>query len=397
MVTKMETLDAADAKPQAAYTPSVAKIDIYNKLDDVSAEWAELSALAKVSPYQSHQLLSVWVDTIGRDHQLEPFVVVARDHAGRPRALLPFAIDQRGPLRIATFLGGRESNFNLALIHPDARFDENDIRALLRAAAQTAPGGVDLYYLRNQPTRFDDFDNPLICKNARPSASAAYGVTLPRSEEELLARVSKDTRKKLRKKEAKLAELGVIHYEHRVTGERARDVLRALIEQKSARLAEMGVDGLFNSEGAREMVCRLAEAKGDGAIELHALSVNERIVATYAGFLRGGRFSAMLNSYEMDETIARSSPGDLLLHALMRDLVARGMTHFDLGTGEARYKSSVCDEIIELRDTLTPTTWKGYLAAPLFAFFLRAKRRVKQSPTLSHLYVRIRRIVHRDQ
>ena len=128
-------------------------------------------------------------------------------------------------------------------------------------------------------------------------------------------------------------------------------------------------------------------------MEVHALSVGDRIVATYAGFVRGGRFSAMLNSFDADEAVARSSPGDLLLHALMRHLVSREMTHFDLGAGEARYKNSVCEDRIELCDMLFPATWKGAFAAPLFAQFLQVKRAIKQSPTLMRGYARLRKLL----
>lgn len=393
MVINMQSLNAADAMTPETLSTQIASIDILDRPEDARAAWMELSTVATVSPYQSYLFLSVWAETVGRDEKLAPFIVVARDSVGRAVALLPLAIDLRGPLRIAVFLGGRESNFSLALIHPDARLDQAEMRVLLREAARRAPGGIDLYYLRNQPKQFEGVENPLAFKCARPSASAAFGVTLPATQEELAARFSKDTRKKLRKKEARLAELGGLRYEHRASGARAREILRALIEQKSARFADMGVDGLFNGAGMRAMVRRLAEAEGEGAMELHALSVGDRIVATYAGFVRGGRFSAMLNSFDMDETIARSSPGDLLLHALMRDLVARGMTHFDLGAGEARYKNAVCDEVIELCDAVEATTWRGVVAAPFFSAFLRAKRRIKQSPALARYFARARKLL----
>jgi CelD/BcsL family acetyltransferase involved in cellulose biosynthesis len=391
MVTNSEAMEAAHSYAPKARSSDLAIVEVFNDPQAIRSEWDELYAAAVVSPYQSFLFLSVWAETMGREHGLEPVIVVARNAAGSPRAIAPLAVDTRGPLRIGTFLGGRESNFNLALIHPDARLDEDDMHALLFEAARQAPNGIDLFYLRNQPKRFDGRENPLAFKCARPSASAAFGVTLPKTQEELAARMSKETRKKLRRKEAKLAELGEIRYEHRAKDERARVILRALIDQKSARFANMGIDGLFSSVGMKELARRLSEANGDGAMELHALSVGDRVVATYAGFVRGGRFSAMLNSFDLDETIARSSPGDLLLHALMRDLVQRGMTHFDLGAGEARYKNAVCNETIELCDAVAPMTWKGAAAAPFLFLFLLAKRRVKQSPALSRAYAQIRK------
>ncbi|MCX7898917.1 MAG: GNAT family N-acetyltransferase, partial [Methylocystis sp.] len=106
----------------------------------------------------------------------------------------------------------------------------------------------------------------------------------------------------------------------------------------------------------------------------------------------GGRFSAMLNSFDMDPAIARASPGELLLHALMRDLVSRGMTYFDLGAGEARYKQTVCGDRIALCSATLGVTRKGMVAAAALSTYLRAKRLLKRSPLLMRLATFARRM-----
>ncbi len=362
---------------------------VFDQFAPARPEWEQLLAVAAVSPYQSFVLQNTWMETIGRENGLDPLIIIARDSAG-PLALLPFDIERRLTLRIASFIGGRETNFNIGVFRPGA-VDATLARRLLMDAARLAPHAVDLYYFRNQPARFNGVDNPLKFPEARDSASFAYGMTLPATQDELAARFSKDTRKKLRKKETRLAELGALTFEHCATGARAQAIAAALMQQKTQRFTDMGVSPLFASAGMRAFVERLAAETGDGALELHALSAGERIVATYAGFTRGGRFSAMLNSFDMDEAIARSSPGDLLLHALLRNLVDRKMTHFDLGAGEARYKQSVCDETIELFELVVPVTVKGALAAPLLTQVIRLKRWVKQMPRLASLYFALRR------
>jgi CelD/BcsL family acetyltransferase involved in cellulose biosynthesis len=389
MATNVETL-AAPLSVEARRSGRAASLDVYAEFDDARADWDELLRVAAVSPYQSCRFLSVWFETLGRFDGAVPFIVVARDAEGRPQALLPLCLYRRGPLKVALFLGGRESNFNLPLLRPGARYDEAALRALLVEASRRAPVSPDLFYLRNQPKRFEGVDNPLAFANARRSASDAYGVSLPERVEDLAERLSKDARKKLRKKEARLAEFGEIAYEHCATGNRAQEILTALIEQKAARFSDKGVDLAYDASRLEAFLKGLVDG---GGLELHALSVGGRIVAAYAGVVRGARFSAMINSFDMDEEIARSSPGDLLLHALMRNLVGRGMTAFDLGAGEARYKNAVCDETIELCDVIAPISAQGALAAPLFSAFLRLKRRVKQTPALSRAYYRLRGLI----
>lgn len=368
-------------------------IDVFATFEEARGDWAELAEKAIASPYQSYRFLSAWHETMGRADGARPFLIVARNAAGCPLALLPLCIERHAGLDFALFLGGRESNFNLPLLDPAADFTEADLRGLLLKSAQRTPVRPDLIYLRNQPRRFDGLNNPLAFPTARHSASFAYGVTLPATVEELTARLSKDTRKKLRKKEARLAEHGPLCYEHCATGARAEKIIDALIAQKTARFSDIGAEGALDMARVRALLERLSSGGGEGAIELHALSVGERIVATYAGFVRRSRFSAMLNSFDMDEDIARSSPGELLLHALMRNLVARGMTHFDLGAGEARYKNAVCDETIALCDDVIPLTARGALAAPLFSGFLSLKRYVKQNPELTRVYRKARSLL----
>jgi CelD/BcsL family acetyltransferase involved in cellulose biosynthesis len=379
------------ASRESGAAPLYASLEASFTLGDVHAEWSELFAQGLVTPYQSFEFLSAWSETVGKG--LEPMVVVARDSERRPVALLPFGIAKRGPLRVAMFLGGRESNFNFPILRFGVTPDKAAVLRLLKEAAKALPAPPDLYDLRNQPRSFDGAANPLLLDGSQPSPSWAYGAHLPSEVRELEARISKDSRKKLRKKEARLAELGEIQYEHQANGERAKAILDALIAQKSKRLAAANIISDFEKDHFRTFLARIASSEGSNALELHALTLSGKIIATYAGLARRGRFSAMLNSYDMDEDIARCSPGELLLHALLRNLISRGFSHFDLGVGEARYKNAICDETIELYDTIVPVTAKGALAAPAFSLYLRLKRAIKQNPALARIAGKARSLV----
>lgn len=375
----------AEKRPRVSIAASVS---VFDNLDAIEADWRALFETVAVSPYQKYDVQSSWLNTIGRQLGLEPFIVISRNKEGRVVALLPFAIATRGPIRIARFIGNRECNFSLGLFSPEVS-NPDFARNLLVTAALQSSRPPDLYYLTNMPRRFDDVVNPLADDSARDSASNAYGANLPNNVDDLSARVSKDTRKKLRKKEARLTEMGLLAYEHCPTGARARFILDAMIAQKSARLTAMGVTPLDQQPG---MPAFLERATDDGILELHALTLGDRVIASYAGFTQSGRFSAMLNSFDTDEEIARSSPGDLLLHALMKNLVSRGVRRFDLGAGEARYKQAVCDETIELCEAVIPVSRKGAFLAPLLTQALRLKRHIKKSPTLSRTMMQLRRL-----
>jgi CelD/BcsL family acetyltransferase involved in cellulose biosynthesis len=71
----------------------------------------------------------------------------------------------------------------------------------------------------------------------------------------------------------------------------------------------------------------------------------------------------------------------LLLH-MISDLADRGYESFDLGVGEAEYKSFFCKQPEYLIDTILPLTARGSLAASVFSMASSLKRVVKQNPTL---------------
>ncbi|QGM44812.1 GNAT family N-acetyltransferase [Methylocystis heyeri] len=375
MVTKVET--------SALSEPAV---EAFPRLDDAREAWRELFACAPASPYQSYDYVSAWLETLGAGSRLAPMIVVARGGDGRPEALVPLAVREFAGFRVAEFLCGRESNFNLALTRPGAGLN---LRDLLVSAARGQARPPDLFYLRNQPRSFADFENPMIGPDARPSPSFAYASRLPASAAALEERFSKDAHKKLRSKTRRLSSLGSLAFEHDARSARRDEIIRALATQKAARLATMGVAG-FNADVARAFLSAVADC---GLLEVHGLSVSGRVVAAYVGLVDRGRFCGLFNSFDMEPEIARLSPCDILLHALLQNLVARGFSHFDLGVGEARYKSAVCEETIALYDSIIPVTTRGALAAPLFRKFIDAKRAIKQTPALARALEKIRRLV----
>ncbi|MFY8154142.1 MAG: GNAT family N-acetyltransferase, partial [Hyphomicrobiales bacterium] len=112
-------------------------------------------------------------------------------------------------------------------------------------------------------------------------------------------------------------------------------------------------------------------------------------VATYVGAVQAGRFSGMATSFAMDSEVAKTSPGEILLVDLIRLKSREGITVFDLGVGEARYKTTICDERDDLVDSFLPLTARGHA----FALFSRAKReakrRIKASPVALKLAHRV--------
>jgi CelD/BcsL family acetyltransferase involved in cellulose biosynthesis len=202
------------------------------------------------------------------------------------------------------------------------------------------------------------------------------------------AKLSKDTRKKLRKKETKLATLGPIAHIVARTPDERRRIIDAFIAQKVERFTAQRIGSEFGTTEMRTFIER-ASAGPDIGIELHALTVGERIVAVYGGGAHAGNWSGMFNAFDTDETIARSSPGDLLMMRIIAKACAEGLKQFDLGIGEARYKAALCDERLDLFDAFVPVGASGRLLAGAIALRFGLKRRIKNDPRLYALAKRL--------
>ena len=182
---------------------------------------------------------------------------------------------------------------------------------------------------------------------------------------------------------------------HRVAGTSAEiaPILSAFLTQKRDRFRATGIPDPFADAATQSFLHRaclagLGEARP--AIELHALTMGERVLATFGAAVDATRCCGMFTSFDADPEIARSSPGELLMLEVIRHQCAQGRPVFDLGVGEARYKSSLCDEVEELVDVSLPVTARGHLYVAAFGGFLRLKRLVKQTPWLWQGFTRLR-------
>jgi len=237
--------------------------------------------------------------------------------------------------------------------------------------------------LTNQPLTWAGATNPFALLPRQASASFGYsGALVPDFEALLRARTNAAARKKMRKKERTLAELGAVRFE-RVTGDEAiRHVLDVFFKQKAARMRAMGASDAFAEPGVRRFIeAGTASRDGDALIELYALSVDDIVVATMGGITGGGRFCAMFNSIATGR-YAAESPGEQLLVNLVRQCCERGFDTFDLGIGESRYKGLFCGDAEPLFGSYWPLTAAGRWVVLAFRVLAALKRAIKQRPAL---------------
>jgi CelD/BcsL family acetyltransferase involved in cellulose biosynthesis len=366
-------------RPGPAADGRIAQIDIIEDMGAAEPHWRALEAgHSLATPYQRCDFLQLWQRHLGTAAGITPFIVAGFNANGAPLFLWPFGRRQLAGVRVLEFLGGKHSNFKMGLWRRDvaAGIGAEDLRAVLARLSVRA----DLLRLTNQPLTWAGTTNPFALLPHQRSANCGFsGTLIPDFEALLRARTNSATRKKMRKKERALADFGAVEFAQAHEPDEVRRVLDVFFKQKSARMRALGIADAFAPPGVRRFVEAAATEARPGAeppIEVYRLTVGDIVVATFGGIVGGGRFCGMFNSIA-SERYAAESPGEQLLTRLVQRCCERALDTFDLGIGEASYKTLFCSDTEPLFDSYLPLGASGALLGTALAAAAAAKRSVK--------------------
>jgi CelD/BcsL family acetyltransferase involved in cellulose biosynthesis len=144
--------------------------------------------------------------------------------------------------------------------------------------------------------------------------------------------------KDLQRRTRKLGrEVGDVRFDYHV---RDREVLRTLVDWKSAQYRRTGVPDLFAVPWIRETVEHLFTAEApECAARLSALYAGDQRVALHFGLCSESVFSAWFPVY--DPAYGRYSVGRALWLRLAECAATEGLEYVDLGKGRAAYKDEL--------------------------------------------------------
>ena len=194
---------AAVIENRTAQSPlsGLAQVEIVSDLAAAEPAWRILEAPDHIStPYQRFDLLAAWQHEVGAREQATPFIVIARDAKQQPLLLLPLALTHAFGARVASFMGGKHTTFNMPLMHRAfaARASVGDLEFLL--AGLRDHGGVDVLALTQQPLRWSTIANPLAQWPRQPSVNDCPVLLMPPGAAST-ALLSNSFRKRLKSKE----------------------------------------------------------------------------------------------------------------------------------------------------------------------------------------------------
>src|SRR5271163_4195280 len=116
-MTMAAAMDSRTAgAPARSKASRIASIDIIDDIGPAETAWRTLEGQHQFfTPYQRFDLLSAWQRQAGEREDASPLIVIAYDADRRPLLLLPLALRNAHGFRIASFMGGKHTTFNMAL------------------------------------------------------------------------------------------------------------------------------------------------------------------------------------------------------------------------------------------------------------------------------------------
>ncbi|HLL27502.1 MAG TPA: GNAT family N-acetyltransferase [Xanthobacteraceae bacterium] len=381
--------------PAALSSRGIARLELIAEIAAAEPHWRKLEVSGVLTPYQRFDWIAGWQRHVGAAEGISPHLIAAFDIAGEPLFLLPLGASASGRFTVLRFLGGKHANYNFGPWRRDFACDAAALRALIDWLAELRPG-LDAIELLNQPESWDGMQNPFRSLPHQGSPSDGFRLALTGAPEELFERIlSNSMRGRLRTKERKLEKLAGYRYLRARTPAEVERFLDAFFAQKSARLAEQGIDNVFAAPGVADFIreaCLQGLEQEKPVIEIHALDTDSDVLAIFAGVNDDKRFSSMFNSYTLGDA-ARQSPGLLLLVHVIRDHMQRGLSIYDHGVGEAQYKSMFSDAAEPLFDSYFGLSPRGQALAAIAAGKAMIKRWVKRSPKALELALTLRRML----
>jgi len=382
--------------PPGSGRASVAGAYVFDDLSAAEPYWRMLQAQDAVStPYQGFEFLNAWHRHTGSRQGVTPFVVVAVDSRERPLCLLPLGLHRVGPLRQVRFLGGKHANYNFGIWDRTAAAGTTagELQIILQRIA-ASPYRPDLLTLYSQPRTWRGLDNPLLLLPHRPAPSNGACLIIDAPGQEVIEReVGAATRGRLRTKERKLQKLAGYRYFKATQSAEVDRLLDRFFALKAAHMAAQGLPNVFAQEGVAAFLrsaCHQGLGDGRPSVELHGLEGDGELLALFGVLADDRSMSVMINTYTLSEN-AKHSPGLILILHLIQVCADRGIVSFDLGAGDASYKSWFCKQPVMLLDSVLAMTSLGRLSAIGLETASVLKREIKQTPVLWGAYCSLRK------
>ena len=370
------------------------QVSCFGSLDMIETEWLALEAAAGCTYYQSFSWCKAWFETIGKNADIKPQIILGKSKTGELAFLLPFQIRNRFGLKILEWLCQPDNNYGHGIffqgtLGPDWQiwFDENVSHILHLLPA------YDVAALCNLPGTVFEKPSPLSTLHRFRSANQSFLTSLGPNYESLLQkkRTSRSI-SKMRRRDQRLAEAGPLEMQIFSAGRQSKKEVALMLQHKSLQLSEIGV-GNFATEQLSAFFDQLLQTE-KSHLHLFCLQQSGRTISSLLGASHEKTFWLLVLSMSPDAPL-QFSPGDYILRKSIAWACEKNLQIYDFSTGHSHYKEIWAEKEIDLYDYFTAKTLKGMPLAAVFMSFFAAKRIIKNTPALKNFLFSARRLLRR--
>jgi len=360
--------EVRDASRGAALSSVPARICVSSEIRDFAGLWPRSDRLgeARCYAFQCADIVDLQCRTMAVGRKAEPLLVAVIDRNDSPLVLLPLCLEVDfkftrlfGKTRVLRFLDGGLSDYNAPVVFPPVRhWNVQTVRTVWKAIQSLLPA-FDIAVLEKMPKEIGDLPNPLGLLNTSAFRVSGHAMTLSGTWRDFEAKLPR--MRSLHSRGRRLNEQGTVKLELAETHEQYDSFIEVLLRKKSHRYLETrGVDGL-ERPGYRDYLRKAGEfLYPSGPVCLHALKVNDSVIATIFGLVVGDRFIYLMPSF--DAEWRRYSPGRIAAHKAFEWCFSKGLKVFDFGIGDEPYKDEYCDILIGLNTAAIPSNGKGLVS-----------------------------------
>jgi CelD/BcsL family acetyltransferase involved in cellulose biosynthesis len=300
-------------------------------LEAIAPEWDALwQRSPDATPFQSPHWCLPWWKRFGSD---DPFAIAVRaDGALDCFAPLYILRDDDTGESLGMFLGTGVTDYLDVIVAPNA-----DVAPIVDTMTAADCQLWDLQQMRpTSPLVSAPLPDPW--SDNIEEQDACPVLSIENAGDELENLLSTHARKKLRYFRRCAEREGTVRYES-ATPETLDGLLAAFFELHGARWQRRGLPGVLADDVIRDFHHDVARRMLDaGALRMHAMRLDERIVAVFYGFAHHGTVYYYLSGYDPD--LEKLSIGNVIVAHAIDEAVRAGARTFDFLRGAEEYKYS---------------------------------------------------------
>jgi CelD/BcsL family acetyltransferase involved in cellulose biosynthesis len=387
-MTKSETDFAANIESIGGL-----RLRLFTDMEAVKPIWLALEATGISTVYQSFVWCRTWLSRVGKARNITPCIVVGENMFGETMFVLPLQFRRKYGVRIVESLTAPQGAYGFGLFNTVFISEQASVwfAAHFDKIAATLPQH-DVLHIADVPGSMMSYPSPLMAVRNFPAANHSQIMDLQLDYQALLEQKrSAESRRSMRKRDAKLLTSGRLSFELPAKLEDRKATIKTMLVQQKIRLAEAGVYGVFDDLEQQFITDLIYTQTAEGPLlRPYRLMLDGKILAVMLGAYRHGTYWALISSL-VEGDVRKHSPGDYALRAMIKSLCEDGTAQLDFSAGDTAYKSHWTDRRVPLYLIVRAKTLRGLPIAGFLLLREQLKRVAKTTPLLNTLLFSLRR------